>query len=150
MAANTLLPVIGVPLASGALAGWDALLATVQMPPGIPVATVAVDGARNAAFLAARILAVAHPPIRERLQAALDKDRQALQRHGGAAARAAAEDSARCGGNRSRRARVGERVGLHRGAASSSQSSRAGRARLAVAPSPSPTALARAPHEESP
>src|SRR5437879_2218505 len=49
VAAHTLLPVIGVPLASGALAGFDALLSTVQMPPGIPVATVGVDAAKNAA-----------------------------------------------------------------------------------------------------
>src|SRR6188508_209243 len=61
VAAHTLLPVIGVPLASGALQGVDALLATVQMPPGIPVATVGVDGAKNAAYLAARILALRDP-----------------------------------------------------------------------------------------
>jgi 5-(carboxyamino)imidazole ribonucleotide mutase len=52
------LPVIGVPVASGGLGGLDALLATVQMPSGIPVATVAVNGARNAAHLAAQMLAV--------------------------------------------------------------------------------------------
>jgi 5-(carboxyamino)imidazole ribonucleotide mutase len=57
-AANTTLPVIGVPLAGGALNGVDALYATVQMPPGIPVATVAVNGAANAALLAVQILAV--------------------------------------------------------------------------------------------
>ena len=58
MAANTTLPVIGVPVASGSLGGMDALLATVQMPPGVPVATVAVGppGARNAAVLAVQIL----------------------------------------------------------------------------------------------
>ena len=67
-----LLPVIGVPLASGALQGVDALLATVQMPPGVPVATVGVDGSKNAAFLAARILANTHPELRERLQAQLE------------------------------------------------------------------------------
>lgn len=60
VAAQTDLPVIGVPLTSSKspLGGVDALLATVQMPPGIPVATVAIDGARNAAVLAARILAI--------------------------------------------------------------------------------------------
>ena len=58
VAAHTTLPVIGVPLASGALNGVDALYATVQMPKGIPVATVAVDGAMNAALLAVQILAV--------------------------------------------------------------------------------------------
>ena len=56
VAAQTTLPVIGVPLASGALAGVDALYATVQMPPGIPVATVAINGAQNAGILAAQIL----------------------------------------------------------------------------------------------
>lgn len=73
-AAHTTLPVIGVPLASGALEGIDALLATVQMPPGVPVATVGVDGARNAAFLAARILAATHPELHERLTARRAKD----------------------------------------------------------------------------
>ena len=58
VAAQTTLPVIGVPLSSGALNGVDALYATVQMPKGIPVATVAVDGAMNAALLAVQILAV--------------------------------------------------------------------------------------------
>jgi len=58
VAAHTTLPVIGVPLSSGALNGVDALYATVQMPKGIPVATVAVDGAMNAALLAVQILAV--------------------------------------------------------------------------------------------
>ena len=57
-AANTVLPVIGVPVRGGALDGFDALLSTVQMPDGVPVATVAIDGARNAAILAAQILAV--------------------------------------------------------------------------------------------
>ncbi|HCV36567.1 MAG: 5-(carboxyamino)imidazole ribonucleotide mutase [Acidimicrobiales bacterium] len=58
VAAHTTLPVIGVPLSGGAINGWDALLATVQMPRGIPVATVAVDGAMNAALLAVQILAI--------------------------------------------------------------------------------------------
>ncbi|MEC9395470.1 MAG: 5-(carboxyamino)imidazole ribonucleotide mutase [Actinomycetota bacterium] len=57
-AAHTTLPVIGVPLSGGAINGWDSLLATVQMPKGIPVATVAVDGAMNAALLAVQMLAV--------------------------------------------------------------------------------------------
>lgn len=69
VAAHTLRPVIGVPLASGAMQGVDALHSTVQMPPGIPVATVAIDGSKNAAFLAARILAGTHPEIRGRLAA---------------------------------------------------------------------------------
>jgi 5-(carboxyamino)imidazole ribonucleotide mutase len=58
VAAHTTLPVIGVPLSGGALNGVDALYATVQMPPGVPVATVAVDGSRNAGILATQILAV--------------------------------------------------------------------------------------------
>lgn len=76
VAAQTLKPVIGVPLASGALSGMDALLATVQMPPGIPVATVAVDGAKNAGYLAARILAATRPEITARISADLDKQRK--------------------------------------------------------------------------
>ncbi len=67
VAANTFLPVIGVPLKSS-LDGLDALLSTVQMPPGIPVATVGIDGAKNAAYLAARILARKFPEITTRLQ----------------------------------------------------------------------------------
>ena len=59
VAAHTTLPVIGVPLLGKALAGADALYSCVQMPPGVPVATVAVDGARNAAVLACQILALA-------------------------------------------------------------------------------------------
>jgi 5-(carboxyamino)imidazole ribonucleotide mutase len=58
VAAHTTLPVIGVPLSSGALGGVDALYATVQMPKGVPVATVAVDGAMNAALLAVQMLAI--------------------------------------------------------------------------------------------
>jgi 5-(carboxyamino)imidazole ribonucleotide mutase len=76
VAAQTLLPVIGVPLASGSLSGLDALLATVQMPPGIPVATVAVDGAKNAAYLAARILAITRPEIRAKLAADLQEQQK--------------------------------------------------------------------------
>jgi 5-(carboxyamino)imidazole ribonucleotide mutase len=68
IAAHTTLPVIGVPLASGALNGFDALLSTVQMPPGIPVATVAINGAENAAWLACEILSVKYPDLREKLK----------------------------------------------------------------------------------
>jgi 5-(carboxyamino)imidazole ribonucleotide mutase len=67
VAAHTTLPVIGVPLSGGALNGVDALYATVQMPRGIPVATVAVDGAQNAALLAVEILAVSNPLLATRL-----------------------------------------------------------------------------------
>lgn len=69
-AGHTVLPVIGVPLAAGALSGLDSLLSTVQMPPGVPVATVGVDGVKNAAFLAARILSLKYPEIRARLEQA--------------------------------------------------------------------------------
>ena len=69
VAAHTTLPVIGVPIAAGALGGLDALLATVQMPTGIPVSTVAVDGSANAAYLAASILSVADPDVADRLTA---------------------------------------------------------------------------------
>ena len=68
VAAETTLPVIGVPIASGPLAGNDALLATVQMPPGFPVATVAIDGAKNAAYLAAQIIAVHDDELRQRIE----------------------------------------------------------------------------------
>jgi 5-(carboxyamino)imidazole ribonucleotide mutase len=74
VAAHTLLPVIGVPL-KASLDGLDALLATVQMPPGIPVATVGIDGAKNAAYLAARMLARKFPEIAARLEADLAQQR---------------------------------------------------------------------------
>lgn len=67
MAANTTLPVIGVPLAGGALNGVDALYATVQMPTGVPVATVAINGSANAAILAAQIMAVSDRKLAARL-----------------------------------------------------------------------------------
>lgn len=69
LAAHTTLPVIGVPLKSAALEGTDALLATVMMPSGIPVATVAIDGAKNAAYLAAEILALEDKDLAEKLKA---------------------------------------------------------------------------------
>jgi 5-(carboxyamino)imidazole ribonucleotide mutase len=68
IAARTTLPVIGIPIAAGTLGGFDALLATVQMPSGVPVATVAVNGAANAAVLAAQILAISDPELAERLE----------------------------------------------------------------------------------
>ncbi len=76
VAAHTTLPVIGVPLKSGSLGGLDALLSTVQMPPGVPVATVGIDGSKNAAFLAARILALKHPELTARIEAQLAADRK--------------------------------------------------------------------------
>lgn len=73
IAANTTLPVMGIPIKSSTLDGLDALLSTVQMPSGIPVATVAIDGAENAALLAISILSVSD----EALALALDKSREA-------------------------------------------------------------------------
>ena len=67
VAARTNLPVIGIPICAGTLGGFDALLATVQMPSGVPVATVAVNGAANAAVLAAQILALSDPKLAKRL-----------------------------------------------------------------------------------
>ena len=67
MAANTTLPVIGIPIKSSTLDGLDALLSTVQMPGGMPVATVAIDGAENAALLAIQILAVTEEALAEKL-----------------------------------------------------------------------------------
>ena len=67
LAAHTTLPVIGIPVKSSTLDGLDALLATVQMPSGIPVATVAIDGSKNAALLAAQILAVSDDSLSEKL-----------------------------------------------------------------------------------
>ncbi|MBI5400344.1 5-(carboxyamino)imidazole ribonucleotide mutase [Candidatus Saganbacteria bacterium] len=68
VAAHTTLPVIGLPIHSPALSGHDALFAIVQMPPGVPVATVAIDGAKNAAVLAAQILALKFPNLAAKLK----------------------------------------------------------------------------------
>ncbi|MBK8205493.1 MAG: 5-(carboxyamino)imidazole ribonucleotide mutase [Planctomycetes bacterium] len=67
VAAHTARPVIGIPVASGPLNGFDALLSTVQMPPGVPVATVAINGAVNAAVLAAQILATGDAELSKKL-----------------------------------------------------------------------------------
>lgn len=75
IAGHTRLPVIGLPLSGGVVSGLDALLATVQMPPGVPVATVAVDGSKNAAMLAARILALKYPEINQALEEAAKLER---------------------------------------------------------------------------
>ena len=74
LAANTTLPVIGVPVKSSTLDGLDALLSTVQMPSGIPVATVAIDGAQNAALLACQMLSIEDEEVAKRLQDKRDKD----------------------------------------------------------------------------
>ena len=78
IAANTTLPVIGIPCKGGMMDGLDALLATVQMPSGIPVATVAVNGGVNAALLAAQILAVSEPELAEKLDAKRRSDAAAV------------------------------------------------------------------------
>ncbi len=74
LAANTTLPVIGIPIKSSTLDGMDALLSTVQMPPGIPVATVAIDGAANAALLAMEILAISDDALAAKLAKARRKE----------------------------------------------------------------------------
>lgn len=89
LAANTTLPVIGIPCACGGLGGMDALLSTVQMPSGIPVATVAVDGAKNAAILAVEILAVTDEALAQKLRmaraentaAVLEQDRRIMEQY---------------------------------------------------------------------
>lgn len=69
VASQTVLPVIGVPLSGSVLDGTDALLSIVQMPPGIPVATVAINGGKNAAYLALQIIGINHKEVREKLLA---------------------------------------------------------------------------------
>lgn len=78
IAANTTLPVIGIPCKGGAMDGLDALLATVQMPAGIPVATVALNGGANAALLAAQILAVEDSDLARKLDAKRKNDAKAV------------------------------------------------------------------------
>ena len=78
VASMTTLPVIGVPVQSKALNGLDSLLSIVQMPPGVPVATVSINGARNAALLAVRILSIKYPKLKEMMQAFLDNQRDAV------------------------------------------------------------------------
>lgn len=78
LAANTILPVIGIPCKSTVLEGMDALLATVQMPSGIPVATVAINGGSNAALLAAEILAVNDDDLRKKLTEKRQKDHEGV------------------------------------------------------------------------
>lgn len=92
VAAHTSRPVIGIPIASGSLNGLDALLSTVQMPPGVPVATVAINGAVNAAVLAAQVIATGDPALAQRViewrkaQTAkvLEKDKKLQQQLGSA------------------------------------------------------------------
>lgn len=76
VAAHTTLPVIGIPIHSKSLSGHDALFSIVQMPPGVPVASVAIDGAKNAAILAVQILALKYPELKLKLK----KFKKELQR----------------------------------------------------------------------
>lgn len=69
IASHTILPVIGVPLLGSCLSGQDALYSIAQMPPGVPVATVAINGIKNAAILAAQIIALSEPEVKEKLKA---------------------------------------------------------------------------------
>ena len=78
LAAHTTLPVIGVPLKSAVLEGTDALLATVMMPSGIPVATVAIDGSKNAAYLAAEIIALSDESLAEKIAEDRKKQSEAV------------------------------------------------------------------------
>jgi 5-(carboxyamino)imidazole ribonucleotide mutase len=79
LASHTTLPVIGVPIKSGALNGVDALYSTVQMPPGIPVATVGIDGAKNAAYLACEILSIKYPEVAKKLEGFRENMRKSLE-----------------------------------------------------------------------
>ena len=81
LAANTTLPVIGIPIKSSTLDGLDALLSTVQMPSGVPVATVAIDGAQNAAILAIQMLAIEDLSLQEKLEEAKkENERKVLEK----------------------------------------------------------------------
>ena len=79
LASHTTLPVIGVPIKSGALNGADALYSTVQMPPGVPVATVGIDGAKNGAYLACEILSIKYPEMVKKLEDFRSKTRKSLE-----------------------------------------------------------------------
>ena len=80
LAGNTTLPVIGIPMKGGAADGLDALLATVQMPSGVPVATVALNGAKNAAVLAAQILSLSDDTLADKLAAAKGEMKEQIAR----------------------------------------------------------------------
>lgn len=80
IAASTTLPVIGIPIQSNDLGGLDALLSTVMMPSGIPVATVAVNGAKNAAILALQILALEDAELAKKLEGQREKDAEAVRK----------------------------------------------------------------------
>ena len=79
LASHTTLPVIGVPIKSGPMEGVDALYSTVQMPPGVPVATVGIDGAKNAAYFACEILSIKYPEIAKKLENFRIRTKKALE-----------------------------------------------------------------------
>jgi 5-(carboxyamino)imidazole ribonucleotide mutase len=79
LASHTTLPVIGVPIKSGALNGADALYSTVQMPSGVPVATVGIDGSKNAAYLACEILSIKYPEIAKKIEDFRSKMKKSLE-----------------------------------------------------------------------
>ena len=79
VAAKTTLPVIGIPFSGGSLNGIDSLLSTLQMPPGVPVATVAVDGAKNAAILALEIIAIENKDLQKKLIEYRHKEAQKIK-----------------------------------------------------------------------
>lgn len=89
VASQTVLPVIGVPISGSTLDGMDALLSIVQMPPGIPVATVAINGGKNAAYLALQMMALRHEEIKEKLlkhraemeEAAMKTNEEVIQKY---------------------------------------------------------------------
>ena len=89
VASQTVLPVIGVPISGSTLDGMDALLSIVQMPPGIPVATVAINGGKNAAYLALQMMAIRHEEIKEKLlehraemeEAAMKTNEEVIQKY---------------------------------------------------------------------
>lgn len=78
IAAHTTIPIIGIPIKSGDLGGLDSLLSIVQMPKGIPVATVAINGAENAAHLAAQILALKYPDLGQKVKEQREKMKEAV------------------------------------------------------------------------
>jgi 5-(carboxyamino)imidazole ribonucleotide mutase len=80
IAAHTTLPVIGIPLKGGSLLGFDALLSIVQMPKGVPVATVGIDASRNACILACEILSIKYDQIRQRLDEMKERMREEIER----------------------------------------------------------------------
>ncbi len=79
-ASLTPLPVIGVPVKTSALSGLDSLLSIVQMPGGIPVATVAINNAKNAGLLAVRILGAKHPELRDRMKSFMEEQRKTVEK----------------------------------------------------------------------